>query len=243
MNNINDNLQQINARIRSACTSASRDPESVKLLAVSKTKPVEMVIRAMEAGQYDFGENYLQDALSKIISISEASGDTATRSPSWHYIGAIQSNKTRDIARHFDWVHTVASEKVARRLNSQRPEDLPAINILLQVNLNQEAGKAGIDHNNLAGLVDSLLTFDRIALRGLMAIPEVTKDYDQQRANFARLADFREEIQAKFDLDQFTELSMGMSADLEAAIAEGASWVRIGTAIFGERESSAAKSQ
>jgi PLP dependent protein len=226
MSTINDNLLAVQARINAACLLASRNPDTVNLLAVSKTKPIEMVTEAFAAGQRDFGENYLQDALGKIPAIQGAT---------WHYIGAIQSNKTREIAEHFDWVHTVASIKVARRLNSQRSEAMTPLNVLLQVNINQEAGKAGILVDELPGLVESILAFEQITPRGLMAIPEQSSDPSTQRANFATLAELQKSIQAQFSLPQFDQLSMGMSGDLEAAIAEGATWVRIGTSIFGER--------
>ena len=226
MSTINDNLHAVQERILNACQLASRDPDTVKLLAVSKTKPLEMVREALAVGQKDFGENYLQDALDKISSAKDAT---------WHYIGAIQSNKTREIAEHFDWVHTVASEKVARRLSAQRNETDRPLNVLLQVNINQEAGKAGIFKEDLPGLVETICGFERITLRGLMAIPQQSSDPDIQRANFSILAELQQSIRQQFNFPQFDQLSMGMSDDLEAAIAEGATWVRIGTSIFGER--------
>jgi len=226
MSIIRDNLLRVQERINNACLLASRDPNTVKLLAVSKTKPLEMIQEALAAGQNDFGENYLQDALSKIPSIEDAT---------WHYIGAIQSNKTRDIARHFDGVHTVASEKVARRLSSQRDETARPLNVLLQVNINQESGKAGILADELPGLIESISPFPQIQLRGLMAIPEQSNDTLVQRANFSMLSELQKSIQHQFNLPAFDQLSMGMSGDLEAAIAEGATWVRIGTSIFGKR--------
>ncbi len=232
MTNIRDRLQGVQAQIESACAAASRDPSSVNLLAVSKTKPLEMVTDAISCGQLDFGENYLQDALEKISAMPAAMPNAR---PVWHYIGAIQSNKTRDIAAHFDWVHTVASEKVARRLNNQRPVELPPLKVLIQVNLNQEAAKAGIAPEELSGLVKAIQNFNHIELVGLMAIPEQVHDVEVQRANFHRLAALQALIKEEYNLKSFTELSMGMSGDLDAAIAEGATWVRIGTAIFGER--------
>ncbi len=228
MTNIKDKLNRVRGQIAAACAAASRDPSSVNLLAVSKTKPLEMVTEAMSCGQIDFGENYLQDALVKIAAMSDTK-------PVWHYIGAIQSNKTRDIAANFDWVHTVASEKIARRLNNQRPAELPRLKILIQVNINQEAAKAGIAPAELPMLIEAIQDFDKIQLVGLMAIPEQQDDVAIQRANFRRLADLHRRTKAEFGLTSFTELSMGMSADLDAAIAEGATWVRIGTAIFGQR--------
>ncbi len=227
MSSIRINLNRLQERIKRACELAFRDPETVKLLAVSKTKPAQLVEQAIEAGQLDFGENYLQDALTKIPSFPGVT---------WHYIGAIQSNKTRDIAAYFDWVHTVSSVKVARRLDAQRSDDVDPLNVLLQVNVNKEQGKAGVREEDLLGLVKSLLPFKRIQLRGLMAIPQKTDDYTMQRTHFARLASLQKQVQQQCALPLFNELSMGMSADLEAAIVEGATWVRIGTDIFGERE-------
>lgn len=226
MGSIKDNLLRVQARINDACVAASRNPESVKLLAVSKTKPSSMVCEAIEAGQSNFGENYLQDALDKISVFPDAT---------WHYIGTIQSNKTRGIAAHFDWVHTVASEKIARRLDTQRPESASPLNVMLQININREPGKNGVDEADLPALVESTLQLDRIRLRGLMAIPENIDDRERQQANFVKLADLLTSIQRQFNLSDFDQLSMGMSADLEAAISAGATWIRIGTAIFGER--------
>lgn len=227
MSSIRINITRLQERIQQACRLASRDPESVRLLAVTKTKPAEMVKKAIRAGQLDFGENYLQDALTKIPTFPDAS---------WHYIGAIQSNKTRDIANHFDWVHTVSSVKVAQRLDAQRPDGMQPLKVMLQVNVNKEPGKAGVEEEGLVELVESLIPLKRIRLLGLMAIPKQTDDYTQQRINFAQLASLQKLIQERCCLPQFDQLSMGMSADLEAAIAEGATWIRIGTAIFGERE-------
>ncbi len=229
MVSIQTNLKRVHERIQRACAACDRDVSTVRLLAVSKTKPWELVRQAIEAGQRDFGENYLQDALLKIA----ASGEYR---PIWHYIGAIQSNKTRDIAERFDWIHTVASEKIARRLNDQRPPDLPRLNALIQVNINDEAGKAGVTESALPTLIERMLPCQRIRLCGLMAIPEQTTDTARQRENFARLADLGRAMATRFGLVEFSELSMGMSDDLEAAIAEGATWVRIGTAIFGVRQ-------
>jgi pyridoxal phosphate enzyme (YggS family) len=186
-----------------------------------------MVEQAIAAGQLDFGENYLQDALTKVRSLPDAR---------WHFIGAIQSNKTREIAAHFDWVHTVSSVKVARRLDAQRPDEAQPLNVLLQVNINNEEGKAGVVEEHLLELVESLIPLKRILLRGLMAIPAKSDNYNVQRTNFAHLARLQKQVQQNCALPHFDELSMGMSADLEAAIAEGATWVRIGTDIFGERE-------
>lgn len=210
-----------------ACERFGRNPDEVQLLAVSKTKPAEMISAALESGQHDFGENYLQEALEKIESISSPDVN-------WHYIGAIQSNKTRAIVENFAWIHTVASLKVARRLNEQaatRP------NILIQVNISGEASKAGVSPGDLPSLIESILPFEKIRLRGLMTIPAHSEDFDEQRVPFRYLRELLDTMNTRFgnDLQAFDQLSMGMTADLEAAIAEGATWLRIGTAIFGQR--------
>ncbi len=227
MHTIANKIDQVRTRIAAACEKASRDPDTVRLLAVSKTKPVSMIEAAISAGQNDFGENYLQESRAKIRALPDAT---------WHYIGAIQSNKTREIASLFHWVHTVASGKVARRLNHQRPPGMPPLNILLQVNISGESGKAGADEKDLPEIITAVRTMENLNLRGLMAIPRATPDEGAQRRAFARLAGLLHSMRTRFDLTGFTELSMGMSNDLEAAIMEGATWVRIGTAIFGTRD-------
>lgn len=227
-NAVAERLSEVRERIHTACGQYGRDPADVHLLAVSKTKPAELVAEAMEAGQTHFGENYLQEALDKVSAVPGAI---------WHFIGAIQSNKTRAIAEYFDWVHTVASVKVARRLADQRPDDLPPLKVLVQVNVSGEASKAGIDPAGLAALIDGILSFERLELRGLMAIPEPQTDFERQRESFRTLRELRDEMTRQFggDLAAFTDLSMGMTDDMVAAIAEGATWLRIGTAIFGAR--------
>ena len=235
--NIQIRLEGVQLRIIEACKCYDRDPDSVLLLAVSKTKPLNMVEIAMTCGQKHFGENYLQDALDKI---SSSSGDKAI----WHFIGAIQSNKTRQIADHFDWVHTVSSLKIARRLNEQRSSKLPPMNILIQVNIDEEENKSGIMPDHLEGLVAEILPLtkdsDRIRLRGLMAIPlkDQTANVSPSTTNaFSRLASLRAELATKFGLEDFDQLSMGMSADLDLAIEAGSTIVRVGTDIFGPRGS------
>jgi pyridoxal phosphate enzyme (YggS family) len=225
------NLAIIRERINRACERFNRDPASVHLLAVSKTKPIAMIEEAIGCGQRDFGENYLQDALSKIPEVDSA-GVT------WHYIGAIQSNKTRQIAENFDWVHTVASEKVARRLSAQRPAEASPLKVMVQVNISGEASKSGVEPGAVPGLVDSMAQYSNLEVRGLMAIPGVEPDFERQRESFARLRAVFDEIRthAASQLDTFEDLSIGMSADLEAAVAEGATWLRIGTDIFGARK-------
>ncbi len=217
------NLAKVRARIEVACRLADRDPDDVKLLAVSKTKPLEAVQSAITAGQRHFGENYLQDALAKI--------EAAPADAIWHFIGAIQSNKTRPIAEHFSWVHTVSSAKVARRLHEQRPDYLPPLNIFLQVNIDDDPNKSGLKPDQLPALVDEVKQYERLALKGLMTLPVHTQNLEAQRKPFCALR----QLQNKH-LPEATELSMGMSGDLEAAIMEGATWVRVGTDIFGARE-------
>ncbi|MEO1889994.1 MAG: YggS family pyridoxal phosphate-dependent enzyme [Cycloclasticus sp.] len=204
---------------------ASASP--VKLLAVSKTRPADDVARLYKAGQRDFGENYLQDALEKQRALAHL--DIA-----WHFIGPIQSNKTRDIARYFSWVHSVDRLKVARRLSEQRPIGMSPLDICLQVNVDEEETKAGLMLHELRDKIEPILALKNIRLRGLMAIPKAGKTVAEQRQSFKKVADALAEINQQFDLALDT-LSMGMSGDLEAAIAEGATMVRVGTAIFGVR--------
>ncbi len=192
-----------------------------------------MVVEALDCNQRHFGENYLQEALEKISVIEQTPNH---RPVIWHFIGAIQSNKTRPIAEHFDWVHTIASLKVARRLNDQRPSTLPPLNVLLQVNLDREPSKAGIPVEEVKAMIESMITFDNVRLRGLMAIPAPNDNPVAQRDAFRRLRELQESVKQTFDIIEFDQLSMGMTADLESAIAEGSTILRIGTAIFGTRE-------
>ena len=226
--NIGTSLDKVKARIATACRHCNRDPAEITLLAVSKTKPAEMIIDALQHYQFHFGENYLQDALQKMPMI----GNSATI---WHFIGAIQSNKTRAIAEHFDWVHTVASKKVATRLNDQRTPESRRLNVLLQVNIDNESTKDGLLPQAVSEFIESIQTLDRIQLRGLMAIPAPGKNPDMQREAFQRLRQLKQTINENFGLKQFDQLSMGMSADLEVAVEEGSTILRIGTAIFGPR--------
>ena len=210
---------------------ASQHHLPVKLLAVSKTRPATEVMTLYKAGQRDFGENYLQDGLKKQHLLPHFD-------ITCHFIGPIQSNKTRDISRYFSWVHSVDRLKIAVRLNQQRPVNQPPLNICLQVNIDEEESKSGFSLKELIGVIEPMLALDNIQLRGLMAIPRAEKSVSEQRASFKRLADVQAEINQRFNLELDT-LSMGMSADLESAIAEGSTMVRIGTAIFGERLKSA----
>ncbi|RON32448.1 YggS family pyridoxal phosphate-dependent enzyme [Pseudomonas brassicacearum] len=225
MSTIADNIAQVSSRIHAAALAAKREEDSVQLLAVSKTKPAEALREAYAAGLRDFGENYLQEALSKQLELADLP-------LIWHFIGPIQSNKTRAIAEHFAWVHSVDRLKIAQRLSEQRPPELPPLNICIQVNVSGEASKSGCTPADLPALANAISELPRIKLRGLMAIPEPTEDRAAQDAAFAAV----QSLQASLNLPLDT-LSMGMSHDLESAIAMGATWVRIGTALFGARGS------
>lgn len=224
MSTIADNIGQVSQRIRAAADAVQRDANSIHLLAVSKTKPAQAVREAYAAGMRDFGENYLQEALGKQAELTDLP-------LSWHFIGPIQSNKTRAIAENFAWVHSVDRLKIAQRLSEQRPAELPPLNICIQVNVSGEASKSGCTPADLPALANAISALPRLKLRGLMAIPEPTEDRAAQDAAFAAVRD----LQASLNLPLDT-LSMGMSHDLESAIAQGATWVRIGTALFGARD-------
>ena len=221
------NLQAVRGRIARAAAAANRPPESVRLLAVSKTFGAPQIVAAWQAGQRAFGENFVQEALDK-------AGELAHLDIEWHFIGPVQSNKTRSIAGHFAWVHSIEREKIAQRLNDARQAQLPPLNVLIQVNVSGEASKSGVAPGAERGLAAAIRRLPRLRLRGLMAIPEPTPDAAVQRARFALLRRLRESLQA--DDAGIDTLSMGMSDDLEAAIAEGATIVRVGTAIFGARQ-------
>jgi pyridoxal phosphate enzyme (YggS family) len=226
MTTIAARLQAVNERIAAAARAAGRLPQDVTLVAVSKTFPDTEIARAHAAGQRVFAENYVKEALDKIQALSALDIE-------WHYIGPIQSNKTRPIAESFAWVHGVDRQKIAQRLSDARPSSLPPLQVCLQVNVSGEASKSGVGPGEAAALAESVASLPRLRLRGLMAIPEPTEDRGLQRTRFRRLRELRDEIAARgIALDT---LSMGMSADMEAAIAEGATMVRIGTAIFGAR--------
>jgi pyridoxal phosphate enzyme (YggS family) len=228
---ISENLQLVQHRIATSAQAAGRDPTSITLLAVSKTFDAQAVLTAAQAGQRTFGENYAQEAIDKISATRELSPNLQLE---WHFIGPIQSNKTRQIAEHFDWVHSVDRLKIAQRLSEQRPADMPPLQICLQVNVSGEATKSGLEPDVLLDLARVVNTLPNIRLRGLMAIPEPTEDVEQQRSAFAKLRLMQNDLRA-VGIPTDT-LSMGMSADMDAAIAEGATIVRIGTAIFGGRD-------
>jgi len=226
MTTIANALQAARQRIALAATAAGRPVAGIQLLAVSKTFPAAAVRQAYTAGQRAFGESYVQEAMEKV----EALNDLPLK---WHFIGPIQSNKTRPIAEHFAWVHSLDRARIADRLSAGRPSNLPDLQVCLQVNVSGEASKSGVTAEDLPALARYVRTLPRLKLRGLMAIPEPTDDPAKQRLAFVRLRQLLEQLNAEgFQLDT---LSMGMSDDLEAAIAEGATIVRVGSAIFGER--------
>ena len=226
MTTISANLQAVLARIQEATRNSGRSPEEVRLLAVSKTWPAASVRMAAEAGQKAFGENYVQEGVDKIR-------ETGLSDLEWHFIGPLQSNKTRLVAEAFHWVHSVDRLKIAERLSEQRPETMPPLQVCLQVNVSNEDTKSGVPVDDVLPLARQVARLPRLKLRGLMAIPAVENDFALQRLPFRRLREALEHLrQEGLFLDT---LSMGMSDDLEAAIAEGATLVRVGTAIFGER--------
>ena len=221
MRAIHDNLQAVQGRIARAVAAAGRDPRSVTLLAVSKTHPAALIEQALAAGQRAFGENYVQEAVEKMDALAGTSIE-------WHLIGPLQSNKTRVVAARFQWVQSVESEKVARRLSEQRPAGLPALNVLIQVNVSGEVSKSGVAPEEVFLLAKKIITLPRLKLRGLMAIPEPGADV----ARYRELKNLYEKLKSEL---RFDTLSVGMSDNMEAAIAEGSTMVRVGTAIFGVR--------
>lgn len=226
---IADNLQAVHARIERAAQAAQRSPDTVHLLAVSKTFPAEDVRAAFEAGQRAFGENYVQESIAKIEALADLRAQIE-----WHFIGPLQSNKTRPVAEQFDWVHSVDRLKIAQRLSEQRPDALPALNVCLQVNVSGEASKSGVPASEALALAREIAALPKLRLRGLMSIPEPTDDSQAQREPHRILRTLFETLRAEgLALDT---MSMGMSSDLEAAVLEGATIVRIGTAIFGKRD-------
>ncbi len=220
-------LAKVTARIRQAAQAAGRNRETVRLIAVSKTQAAAAVAQAYAAGQRDFGENYVQEALEKQAELK------AFADIQWHFIGPIQSNKTRPIAENFAWIHSIDREKIAQRLNDQRPKEMPPAQVCLQVNIDDESTKSGVSLNELPALAKAVSQMPRLQLRGLMAIPAANNSPEQQHQAFRKLHNALRELQAQgYAVDT---LSMGMSGDLEAAIAEGSTMVRVGTDIFGAR--------
>ncbi|MGM0915280.1 MAG: YggS family pyridoxal phosphate-dependent enzyme [Pseudomonadota bacterium] len=227
---ISESLAAARQRLADALQQAGRPLTDARLLAVSKTKPAAMIREAWHLGQRDFGENYVQEALDKQDELADLAGIV------WHFIGPLQSNKTREVAERFAWVHSVDRVKIARRLNDQRPAALDPLDICLQVNISAEASKSGVSLGELPALAEAVLAMPRLRLRGLMAIPAPAEGLDAQRAPLARLRQALEGLRERFPEAPLDTLSMGMSDDLEAAVLEGATLVRLGTAIFGARQ-------
>lgn len=226
MTTISANLQAVKARILAACSLAGRAPDAVSLLAVSKTFPAVALRAAHAAGQRAFGESYVQEAIAKQAELADLDLE-------WHFIGPLQSNKTRPVTEHFSWVHSIERLRIAERLADQRPPHLPPLNVCVQVNVSGEASKSGCAPDEAPALCHAVAALPNLKLRGLMAIPEPAQDSALARRRFAALRILRDRLNAQgLTLDT---LSMGMSDDLEAAIMEGATIVRVGTAIFGER--------
>ncbi len=229
MTDLAHHLEAVRQRIAAAARLADRAPDSVELLAVSKTFPAEDVRAAHAAGQRAFGENYVQEAVDKIETLADLRA-----SLEWHFIGPLQSNKTRPVAERFDWVHSVDRLKIAQRLSEQRPADMAPLNVCLQVNVSGEASKSGVAPGEAVQIAHAIVALPNLRLRGLMSIPEPAQTLDEQRAPHRRLCELFDALRA--DGLALDTLSMGMSADLEAAVLEGATIVRIGTAIFGARD-------
>ncbi|MFY0992248.1 YggS family pyridoxal phosphate-dependent enzyme [Halomonas sp. C05BenzN] len=226
---LSESLATARTRLAEALRAAGRPATDARLLAVSKTKPAAMIREAWHLGQRDFGENYVQEALDKQAELADLHDIV------WHFIGPLQSNKTRAVAEHFAWVHSVDRDRIARRLNDQRPEGLEPLNVCLQVNISGEPSKSGVTLDELPALAESVLAMPALRLRGLMAIPAPAEEIEAQREPFARLRRALEALRVRFPEAPLDTLSMGMTADLEAAVLEGATLVRLGTAIFGER--------
>ncbi|MFH4642407.1 YggS family pyridoxal phosphate-dependent enzyme [Vibrio alginolyticus] len=231
MSSIQQNIEHITSQIRYDEQKCGRTPESVQLLAVSKTKPVEAILEAYQAGQTAFGENYVQEGVSKVQHFAEHYPDNRIE---WHFIGPIQSNKSRLVAEHFDWVHTIDRTKIAQRLNDQRPSELKPLQVLIQVNTSGEASKSGVTEAEVFELAELISHLPNLTLRGLMSIPANVSDYESQLREFQKLATLKQTLEAQFP--EIDTLSMGMSGDMTAAIEAGSTMVRIGTAIFGARD-------
>jgi len=229
MPNIENNITAVQRRLQQAARDAGRNPEDILLLAVSKTRSSAQVSLAQSAGIQSFGENYLQEASDKITQLGGQGLD-------WHFIGPLQSNKTRQVAEQFAWVHTVDRLKIAQRLSAQRPVTMPALNICLQINIDNEESKSGFSPEQALSMAATIAQLPSLRLRGLMAIPRPRANIVEQQQPFAQLAALQKEINSTLDnCEKLDTLSMGMSADLEAAIAEGATIIRVGTDIFGPR--------
>jgi pyridoxal phosphate enzyme (YggS family) len=225
---IADSVRTVMNSIETACTKAGRNSDSVRLLAVSKTKPVSDIEAAYDAGLREFGENYVQEGVEKVDALHHL--DECV----WHFIGPLQSNKTRPVAERFDWVQSIDRLKIARRLSDQRPSELSPLQVLIQVNIDDEASKSGIDLSELRKLAADVNDLANLELRGLMAIPAADADEAQQKQSFQALADAFSKLQAEYP--QVDTLSLGMSSDLDLAIAHGSTMVRVGTSLFGKRD-------
>lgn len=228
---IKENIHQIKQRITKIAQQCDRDPKQIQLIAVSKTKSISAIKEAIEAGQRLFGENYVQEGIAKIEYFQRNQTNLELE---WHFIGPLQSNKTKLVAENFSWVHTIERDKIAKRLNEQRPNHLPAMNVLIQINISNEVSKSGIVPDEMFNLAKIIQELPNLKLRGLMAIPAETSDLQQQIVTFKRMYDLYIQLQNRFE--NIDTLSMGMTHDMQAAITAGSTMVRIGTAIFGARE-------
>ncbi|GGB60324.1 YggS family pyridoxal phosphate-dependent enzyme [Shewanella inventionis] len=228
MTTIADRISIAQRRINQAAQNCSRTPSDISLLAVSKTKPINDIVAAYDAGQRQFGENYVQEGEAKITALAGDYPDIE-----WHFIGPLQSNKTKIVAEHFDWMHTISRDKIAQRLNDQRPAHKKPLNVCIQVNISQEDSKSGVDAAEVASLALTISKLPNITLRGLMAIPTATDNTDLQQQEFAKLKTLYDQLKQQYP--SIDTLSMGMSGDMDIAIANGSTMVRIGSAIFGER--------
>ena len=231
MNTVQDNLLNIKNEIKKIAKECGRDPNTIQLIAVSKTKPVEQITEAINAGQLAFGENYVQEGIEKIQYFEK---NMPNNDLIWHFIGPLQSNKSKLVAEHFDWMHTIDRLKIAQRLSDQRPNHMAKLNVLIQVNISQEASKSGVKPEEVTDLVKQIVALPNLNLRGLMAIPEIENDYDKQLKVFTKMQQLLHSLQKNYPF--MDTLSMGMSGDMPAAISAGSTMVRIGTAIFGARQ-------
>lgn len=233
MTSIQHNIEQITSQIEDIKQKCHRTQDTVQLLAVSKTKPVDAILEAANAGQRAFGENYVQEGCDKVAYFASHHPELELE---WHFIGPIQSNKSRYVAENFHWVHSVNKAKLAQRLNDQRPDALPPLQILIQVNTSGEASKSGINDDEVFSLAELISSLPNLTLRGLMSIPAQTSNYEEQLSAFGELAHLQKSLKNRFSSEQIDTLSMGMSGDMQAAIESGTTMVRIGTAIFGQRD-------
>ena len=228
MTTIADRISIAQSRINQAAQNCSRSSAEISLLAVSKTKPISDIVAAYQAGQRLFGENYVQEGETKITALQANYPDIE-----WHFIGPLQSNKSKIVAEHFDWMHTLSRDKIAQRLHEQRPSNKPPLNVCIQVNISQEESKSGVNAEDVATLALTINSLSKLTLRGLMAIPTATNDEQIQQQEFAQLKQLFDQLKQQYP--SVDTLSMGMSNDMDIAIANGSTMVRIGSAIFGER--------